>query len=98
MKYTHESSSQVGLALVTGGAGFIWSHAVDRLIADGVEVRVLDNLSAGSLLNLSAHKDNKNFHFIKKDLNDSESLKEDLADVKTVFHIAADPLVKIIGN
>jgi len=96
MKYAHESSSspQVGLTLVTGGAGFIGSHVVDRLIADGVEVRVLDNLSAGNLLNLSTHKNNKNFHFIKKDLNDSESVKEALNDVQTVFHIAADPEVR----
>jgi UDP-glucose 4-epimerase len=87
-------SPQLGITLVTGGAGFIGSHVTDRLIEEGNKVKVLDNLSAGSLLNLSSHKDNKNFHFIKKDLNDSESLKETLKDVKTVFHIAADPEVK----
>ena len=46
---------------VTGGSGFIGSHVVDRLIEDGIKVKVLDNLSAGNLLNLSAHKNNKNF-------------------------------------
>ena len=87
-------SSRLGITLVTGGAGFIGSHVVDRLIQKGTEIKVLDNLSAGSLLNLSAHKNNKNFRFIKKDLSDSASTKEALKDVKTVFHIAADPEVR----
>jgi len=96
LKHSKEDtlSSQLGIALVTGGAGFIGSHIVDRLMGDGIKVKVLDNLSAGSLSNLSAHKNNKNFHFIKNDLNDSKRLKETLIDVKTVFHIAADPEVK----
>ncbi|MGI0023409.1 MAG: NAD-dependent epimerase/dehydratase family protein, partial [Nitrososphaeraceae archaeon] len=58
--------SQLGITLVTGGAGFIGSHVVDKLIGNGANVTVLDNLSAGSMLNLSAHKNNKNFHFTKK--------------------------------
>ena len=96
MKHSKKESfsSQLGITLVTGGAGFIGSHVVDRLTQDGIKVKVLDNLSAGNLLNLSAHKNNKNFHFIKKDLSDSENLKKTLKDVKTVFHIAADPEVK----
>ena len=96
MKHTKEDLfvTQLGTTLVTGGAGFIGSHVVDRLIRNGIQVKVLDNLSAGSLLNLSAQKNNKNFHFAKKDLNDSESTKETLKDVKTVFHIAADPEVR----
>src|SRR2546423_13054101 len=96
MKYADESLSysSKGLTLVTGGAGFIGSHVVDRLVYYGAEVRVLDNLSAGNISNLSAHNDNKKFHFIKKDLNDTESLSESLKDVKTVFHIAADPEVR----
>ena len=59
-------SSQLGNTIVTGGAGFVGSHVVDRLIKDGIKVKVLDNLSAGSFLNLSTHKSNKNFNFIKK--------------------------------
>ena len=96
MKHSKEKSvsSQLGITLVTGGAGFIGSHVVDRLMQNRTEVKVLDNLSAGSLLNLLAHKNNKNFRFIKKDLSDSASTKEALKDVKTVFHIAADPEVR----
>ena len=96
MKHSKEESvsSRLGITLVTGGAGFIGSHVVDRLIQKGTEIKVLDNLSAGSLLNLLAHKNNKNFRFAKKDLSDSASTKETLKDVKTVFHIAADPEVR----
>jgi len=82
------------MTLVTGGTGFISSHVVNRLISNGTEIKVLDNLSAGRISNLSGHKENKKFHFINKDLNDSESLKETLKDIKVVPHIAADPEVR----
>ena len=45
-------------ALVTGGCGFIGSHMVDYLLENGYEVIVIDNLSGGSLENLSHHKNN----------------------------------------
>src|SRR5439155_919728 len=73
---------------------FIGSQVVDRLIENSIEVKVVHNLSAGSRLHLSAHKNTKNFHFAKKDFNDPETTKETLKDVKTVFHIAADPEVR----
>ena len=75
MKHVNESLSpqQIDLALVTGGAGFIGSHVVDKLISNDTEVKVLDNLSAGNISNLSGCKANKKFHFINKDLNDNES-------------------------
>ena len=96
LEHTGKSLSYLskGMTLVTGGAGFIGSHVVDRLVHYGTEVRVFDNLSAGNISNLSAHNDNKKFHFIKKDLNGAESLSEPLKDVKTVFHIAAYPEVR----
>ena len=84
-----------GIALVTGGAGFIGSHLVDTLIANGLNVRVLDNLSTGNLSKLINSKSSKNFQFVKKDLNDFESLSDSLIDVKTVFHLAANPEVKM---
>ncbi|RLF83595.1 UDP-glucose 4-epimerase, partial [Thermococci archaeon] len=51
--------------LVTGGAGFIGSHLVDRLMEDGYEVRVLDDLSAGSLENLKGWIDHERFEFMQ---------------------------------
>lgn len=75
--------------LVTGGAGFIGSHLVDRLLKDGFNVTVLDDLSTGKLDNLASHKDEENFHFIRGDIRDSDLVKRALKDVDAVFHEAA---------
>ena len=74
---------------VTGGAGFIGSHLVDRLIAENNEVIVFDNLSTGSLNNLKQHTNNALFRFIKGDLLDLNTLKDCMAGCEVVFHIAA---------
>ena len=54
--------------LITGGAGFIGSHLVDHLMSRGEEVRVLDNLSAGCLSNISEWPSAKGFEFVKEAL------------------------------
>lgn len=77
------------VAMVTGGAGFIGSHIVDRLINDGFEVKVLDNFISGSLQNLAHHQERKNFKIIKGDIRNFEIVKESLEDVDVVFHEAA---------
>jgi UDP-glucose 4-epimerase len=74
--------------LVTGGAGFIGSHIVDRLLTDGHEVRVIDDLSYGLMENLIHHKGNKDLHFIKGDIRNLEDVKEAVKDVDAVFHEA----------
>jgi len=75
--------------LVTGGAGFIGGHIVDRLMADGYEVRVLDNLSTGKLSNIRKHLGSRRFQFIKGDITDQSVLRKVLNGVKVVFHEAA---------
>jgi nucleoside-diphosphate-sugar epimerase len=75
--------------LVTGGAGFIGSHIVDRLLNEGFEVTVIDNLDTGHLKNIDHHQDNKKFHFIKGDIRDFNLVKETMKDTDAVFHEAA---------
>jgi nucleoside-diphosphate-sugar epimerase len=75
--------------LVTGGASFIGSHLVDKLISLGANVTVVDNLSSGNLDNLSAVENR--FKFIKKDLEYTKKheMKEIFSDQNIVFHLAA---------
>ncbi|MEM2362627.1 MAG: GDP-mannose 4,6-dehydratase [Candidatus Nezhaarchaeales archaeon] len=75
--------------LVTGGAGFIGSHLVDRLIQEDLEVVVLDNLSTGSLDNIRAHMGKRNFQFVRGDIGVRDLVRRVLRDVKYVFHLAA---------
>jgi len=82
-------ASQYSRALVTGGAGFIGSHIVDRLLQAGLEVRVIDNLSSGRLENLSKPLDAKRIDFVKGDVRDMKTVEQVVKDVDVVFHEAA---------
>ncbi len=73
--------------LVTGGAGFIGSHIVDRLVGLGAKVVVLDDLSSGKLKNLEKVLDKLNF--IKGDIRDDKALDEALDGVSAISHQAA---------
>jgi nucleoside-diphosphate-sugar epimerase len=75
--------------LVTGGAGFIGSHIVDRLLEEGFKVRVLDNLSTGEKKNLAQHQNKKTFQFIEGDIRNLEFVKRAVRGVDAVIHEAA---------
>lgn len=75
--------------LVTGGAGFIGSHIVDRLLDEGFKVRVLDNLSTGEIKNLAQHQNKKSFQFIEGDIRNFDLVKKTVKGVDAVFHEAA---------
>ncbi len=79
--------------LVTGGAGFIGSHIVDRLINRGEEVVILDNLSSPAGDYYKQLVENKKVKFIKGDIRDAETVLEACRDVREIFHFAADPRV-----
>jgi len=61
---------------ITGGAGFIGSHLVDRLVAEGNEVTVYDNLASGSKENIEHHSGKENFRFYEADLLDFSALEQ----------------------
>jgi UDP-glucose 4-epimerase len=81
--------------LVTGGAGFIGSHIVDKLVEEGYAVRVIDNLSSGRLENLAQHRGNPQVEVIVGDLKKPEDALKAVEGVETVFHYAANPEVKV---
>lgn len=76
-------------ALVTGGAGFIGSHLVDRLLAEGLEVVALDDLSNGRESNLKEARKSKAFSFHRADCSDFKAITPLFKGVSRVFHLAA---------
>jgi UDP-glucose 4-epimerase len=75
--------------LVTGGAGFIGSHVVDRLVNEGYNVRVIDNLSTGKLENIQRHIDCGSVDFVNADIRDGKAVEKSVENVDIVVHLAA---------
>ena len=80
--------------LVTGGAGFIGSNLVDELMNQGMEVRVLDDLSEGRLENLTRWKNHPKFQFIKGSILDFDLVRRAVDRCTCVFHLAADSRIQ----
>jgi UDP-glucose 4-epimerase len=80
---------------ITGGAGFIGSHLVDKLMENGAIINVLDNLSKGYIENISKWIKNKKFNFIKGDCLNPNDIRKAIKDCEIVFHLAANPEVRI---
>ena len=81
--------------MVTGGAGFIGSYLVESLISLGCRVVVLDNLSTGSLDNLSRVLNCELLEIVKGDIRDYEVVSKSLEECDIVFHFAANPEVRL---
>src|SRR5712691_2519021 len=77
--------------LVTGGAGFIGSHVVERLVTLGHAVRVVDNLTTGDRANLAGV--DREIEFLRGDLCEVEICRRAVAGIEVVFHLAALPSV-----
>lgn len=81
-------------AFVTGGAGFIGSNLVDRLLSRGHEVVVFDNLSTGHLSFLAEATKKPRFSFVKGDVLDQTALDKAMTGCDFVFHLAANADVR----
>ncbi len=81
------------ISLVTGGAGFIGSHLVESLLAEGKKVRVLDDLSTGNLHNLEAVKND--VEIIQGSVVDPAAVKSSVQGCEVVYHLAALPSVTL---
>ena len=75
--------------LITGGAGFIGSHLTDRLVAEGHQITILDNLATGRKENLSAHLDGTKVTLIEGSILDLPLLDGLIKETEYVFHLAA---------
>jgi UDP-glucose 4-epimerase len=78
-----------GIDVVTGGAGFIGSHLVDRLVDSGRQVRVIDNFSVGRRVNLERHLQDPRVSILEADVTDSAAVDEVCAGADRIFHLAA---------
>ncbi len=76
--------------LVTGGASFIGSHLVDSLVSRNLDVRVVDDLSSGTLENIKHHIPNGNIDFVNGDLRETTIAKKSVRDIDLIFHLAGD--------
>lgn len=75
--------------IVTGGAGFIGSHLVDRLLRKGFEVTVIDNFSSGKLENINDHATKEAFHLIRGDIRNYNLVRKAVKEAHAIFHEAA---------
>jgi nucleoside-diphosphate-sugar epimerase len=79
--------------LVTGGAGFIGSHLVERLVADGHDVTVLDDFSTGRFANI-AHLEGRQLRVVEGDIRQAKTVEKAVAGAQYVLHHAALPSVQ----
>src|SRR5215470_8842707 len=84
--------------LVTGGAGFIGSHLTELLLANGRRVTVVDDESTGSLANLAAVQEHDCLAIVSGDVADRIVVRELVADVDEVYHLAASVGVQRIAD
>ena len=82
-------------ALVTGGAGFIGSHLIDRLVARGDTVVALDNLSSGKLEFIQPHLDAGTVTHIQGDITHFADVLDAMDGIDCVFHLAANPDIRL---
>ena len=84
------------IILVTGGAGFIGAHLVERLLRDGKSVVVIDDFSTGTLENLRSVQKNPRLKIIRAKISECAELPKLAAQAEFVFHLAATVGVELV--
>jgi len=82
--------------IVTGGAGFIGSHLVERLLVDGKSVVVIDDLSTGTLANLEAVRNHPRLRVIHARVSECGELAELISQAESIYHLAAAVGVELV--
>jgi len=85
-------------ALITGGAGFIGSHLAERLLKEGNQVTVIDNLSTGRSKNMEDFRRHRKFDFIEGDICNAELMRKAAKKCDVIFHLAAAVGVRLIAD
>ena len=84
-------------AIITGGAGFIGSHLIDKLLEQNVnKILIIDDLSTGKKQNINQHSSNKNIEFVASRVEDIDKLENKIENFDVCFHLAAGVGVKYI--
>ena len=94
----HIEGFEIMKALITGGAGFIGSHLAERLLKDGEEVIIIDNLSTGRLENIESFKHYGTLEFVKGDIQDATLVQLLTSRCDVIFHLAAAVGVQLIAD
>jgi UDP-glucose 4-epimerase len=81
--------------LITGGVGFIGSHLTEKLLNEGHRIFVLDNLSNGKIENIQHLLNNPSITLVKEDLKRPRKLDQIVTSCDTIFHLAANPEVRV---
>jgi UDP-glucose 4-epimerase len=95
-RVTHHVSRVTHHVLVTGGAGFIGSHLVERLLAEGKSVAVVDDLSTGKLDNLLAVRAHPRLRLIESKVSACAELTQLVAEAEAIYHLAAAVGVELV--
>ena len=85
-------------ALITGGAGFIGSHLIGKLLEDGDKVAVIDNLSTGSRVNIETFREHRNFAFVEGDIRNQDLMEPLVEQCDAIYHLAAAVGVRLIAE
>src|ERR1035437_236386 len=93
---THHVSRFTSHVLVTGGAGFIGSHLIERLLADGKAVVAIDDLSTGRLENLQAVHAHPKLRLIESKVSACRELGQLVAQAESIYHLAAAVGVELV--